>query len=87
MKGLIAAVCVIIGMFWAYIVSAVFALAVAFVLGFILDPFLEILNVPCLTERLSGLGFGGRFILVFTVRLIVGVLIPIRASTEKGGGT
>jgi hypothetical protein len=86
MKGLIAAVYVVIGMFWAYLVSAVFALAAAFVLGFVLDPFLAILNVPCLTERLSGLGFGGRFILVFTVRLIAGVLIPVRAATENGGG-
>jgi hypothetical protein len=86
MKGLIAAILVLIGMFWACLVSAVFALTVAFVLGFILDPFLAILNVPCLTERFSGLGFGDLFILVFTVKLIIGVLIPVRANTENGGG-
>jgi hypothetical protein len=86
MKGLIAAVLVIVGMFWACVVSVVFSLAVAFVLGFILDPFLVILNVPFLTERFSELGFGDYFILVFTARLIVGVLIPVRAATENGGG-
>jgi hypothetical protein len=86
MKGLIAAVFVIVGMFWAYLASAVFALVIAFVLGFMLDPFLAIINVPCLMERFSGLGFGDRFILVFTVRLIIGVLIPIRANTENRGG-
>jgi hypothetical protein len=86
MKGLTAALLVLIGIFWAWLVSAVFALAVAFVLGFMLDPFLAMLNVPCLTERFSGLGFGGRFVLIFTVRLIIGVLIPVRANTENGGG-
>jgi hypothetical protein len=86
MKGLIAAVLVIIGMFWACLASAVFSLAAAFVLGFILDPFLAILNVPFLSERFSGLGFGDYFILVFTARLIVGALIPVRTATENGGG-
>jgi hypothetical protein len=86
MKGLIAAALVLAGIFWAYLASAVFALATAFVLGFMLDPFLAILNAPCLTERFSGLGFGDLFILVFTVRLIIGVLIPVRVNTEEGGG-
>jgi hypothetical protein len=86
MKGLIAAVFVLAGLFWAYLASAVFALLVAFVLGFMLDPFLAIINIPFLTERLGGLNFGELFILVFTIRLITGVLIPIRASTASGGG-
>ena len=86
MKGLIAAGLFLAGMLWAYLVSAVFALIIAFVLGFMLDPFLAIINVPCLTERFCALGFGDLFVLIFTVRLIIGVLIPVRVNTEKGGG-
>jgi hypothetical protein len=86
MKGLTAALLVLIGIFWAWPVNAIFALAAAFVLGFILDPFLAIINVPCLTERFSGLGFGGRFVLIFSIRLIIGVLIPVRANTENRSG-
>ena len=86
MKGLIAVMLVLAGMFWAYLASTIFALVIAFVLGFMLDPFLAILNVPCLTERFSALGFGDRCVLVFTVRLIIGTVIPIRVSTKNGGG-
>jgi uncharacterized membrane protein YczE len=86
MKGLIAAILVLAGIFWAYLTDAVIAVITAFVFGFLLDPFLAILNVPYLTERFSGLGFGDLFILVFTVKLIIGVLIPVRANTENGGG-
>ena len=86
MKGLIAVILVLAGMFWAYLASAVFALVIAFVLGFMLDPFLAIINVRCLTERFSALGFGDLFILVFTIRLIIGTLIPVPVNTENGGG-
>jgi hypothetical protein len=87
MKGLIAAVVFLGGTLMAFLVSAVFALTAAFILGFILDPFLAILNVQSLTERFSGLGFGGRFVLVFTVRLIIGILIPGLTNPKNGGGT
>jgi hypothetical protein len=86
-KGLIAAALVLAGIFWACLASVVYALTAAFVLGFLLDPFLAILNVPCLTERFSGLGFGDLFILVFTASILIGVLTPVRANSENDGDT
>jgi hypothetical protein len=82
-----ALLAVLIGLFLAYCGSAIFALIISFILGFLLDPFLEIINVPFLTERLSGLSFGQLFVLVFTFRLIVGVLLPIKANTEEKENT
>jgi hypothetical protein len=82
MKGLIAVGVVIIGVGWAYLLSAVFALIGAFVLGFLLDPFLAILDAQRLTERFSGLSFADRFILIFTARLIIGGLTPASGYWE-----
>jgi hypothetical protein len=86
MKVFLAVITVLAGLFAAYIASAIFALAIALVLSFLLDPFLSIIDIPFLTERLAGLGAGKLFILVFTFRLIVGCLIPIRTTTTNSGG-
>jgi hypothetical protein len=82
-----AVIAILIGLFLAYCASAIFSLIIAFILGFLLGPFLEIVNVPFFTERLSNLGFGQLFVLVFTFRLIVGVVIPIKANTERKENT
>jgi hypothetical protein len=86
MKVFLAVITVLAGLFAAYIASAIFALAIALVLSFLLDPFLSIINIPFLTERLAGLGAGKLFILIFTLRLIVGVSIPIKSNINSGGG-
>jgi hypothetical protein len=57
----------------AWILISAFLNAV--ILGFVLDPFLALIDVPFLTERFSGLGFGRLFILVFTIRLLISVFI------------
>ena len=63
--------------------AVVLALFFAWILGFTLDPCLAIINVPALTERLSDLSFGQRFILIFTIRLIVGMLTPTQSSEGR----
>jgi hypothetical protein len=67
----------------AWILVSTFLTAV--VLGFILDPFLALIDVPVLTERFSGLGFGRLFILVFTVRVLISVF-TIKPDTKTGEG-
>jgi hypothetical protein len=74
----------IAGVLMASALIVVSALFTAFILGFVLDPFLALINVPFLTERLGGLGFGRLFLLVFTVRLLAGVFIPGKPGTKTG---
>jgi hypothetical protein len=75
-----------VGIFFMLVgLSLLSTVVYALILGFTLDPCLAIINVPALTERLSGLSFGERFILIFTIRLIIGVLTPTQ-PTQKAGG-
>jgi hypothetical protein len=76
---------VLIGIALGLVVSAGSALIVAFILGFVLDPFLAIIKVPVLTERLSGLSFGERFILVFTIQFLC-ALMPGQSNKKTGDG-
>jgi hypothetical protein len=83
---LVAAIGVLAGIFLVFLTSVMSALITAFVLTFALDPFLAVINIPFLTERFAGIGFGKLFVLVFTIRLITGVLIPARDTAAKTGG-
>jgi hypothetical protein len=66
--------------------NIVFALITAFILTFALDPFLAVINIPFLTERFAGIGFGKLFLLIITIRVIIAVLIPMRDTTAKTRG-
>jgi hypothetical protein len=75
MKGkiLLFLVSVLSGIIMALAMIILSALAGAVVLALVLDPVLAIVDVPFLTERLGGLGFGQLFVLVLIFRLIIWV--------------
>jgi hypothetical protein len=75
---------VIAGVFLAYAWFAVSALFAAFILGMVLDPFLALINVPFLTERFGGIGFGQLFILVFTLQLMSRIAAKPNIKTGTG---
>jgi hypothetical protein len=66
----------------ALIALALCALVTTALLNILLDPFLAIVNIPVLTERLGGLSFGRIFILVCTLRLLASAVLPIHFDTE-----
>jgi hypothetical protein len=85
MKAITAALTgIIAGVFLLLVSTAAGAIVDAFILGFVLDPFLAIIDIPVLTERLGGLGFGGLFILVFTLRLLIIIFMPGKPDKKNG---
>ncbi|MDR1175345.1 MAG: hypothetical protein LBK83_07750 [Treponema sp.] len=87
MKAIIAIlISVITGALLGFAWTVVSAFLGAVILGFILDPFLALIDVPFLTERLSGLGFGQLFVLVLAIRLLIGIFIPAKPDTKSGAG-
>jgi hypothetical protein len=58
--------------------------AVTIIIGALLGPALEIINVPFLTERFGNLSFGELFTLVLTLSSISYVIFPHNHTYNKG---
>jgi hypothetical protein len=68
---------------FAWVVAS--SLFAAFILGFVLDPFLALIDTPFITERFGGMGFGQLFILVFTIRALISIFMLEKPNTKTGG--
>jgi hypothetical protein len=75
----------ILGLFSAALAFTAECFIATVILSFLLKPFLGIVNIGPLTDRLSGLTFGQLFIVWFTIRFAVYVLI-FRKPAKIGGG-
>ncbi|MFP3041900.1 hypothetical protein LQZ19_08765 [Treponema primitia] len=74
----------IVGLFYAYCVSAGFSVLVAFLLQFLFPAVMKIIDIPWPTWVYEHADkFTSWFVVIFTFRLIVGSFIPVNPKIKN----